>query len=60
MRIMRREGKEPEYIIPKYVEDSYLTDTLTGILSSNSSMDQAKVEYEKMVESYSLAHTKWM
>lgn len=44
MRIMRREGKEPEYIIPKYVEDSYLTDTLTGILSSNSSMDQAKDE----------------
>ena len=60
MRIMRSEGKESEYIIPKDVVDSYLTDTLTGILSSNSSMDQAKEEYEKMVESYSLAHTKWM
>ena len=42
--IVTKNGKEVGRFIPKNAAVSYLTDSLTGILSSNYSLDQAKEE----------------
>ena len=42
--IVTKNGKEVGRFIPKDAAVSYLTDSLTGILSSNYSLDQAKEE----------------
>ena len=42
--IVTKNGKEVGRFIPKDTAVSYLTDSLTGILSSNYSLDQAKEE----------------
>ncbi|MBR4410377.1 MAG: type II toxin-antitoxin system prevent-host-death family antitoxin [Firmicutes bacterium] len=42
--IVTKNGKEVGRFIPKDAAVSYLTDSLTGILSNNYSLDQAKEE----------------
>ena len=42
--IITRNGKEVGRIIPRKAAVSYLTDSLTGILSESSDMDQVKEE----------------
>ena len=42
--IVTKNGKEVGRFIPKDAAVSYLTDSLTGVLSSNYSLDQAKEE----------------
>ena len=42
--IVTKNGKEVGRFIPKDAAVSYLTDSLTGILSSNYSLDQEKEE----------------
>ena len=42
--IITRNGKEVGRVIPRKAVVSYLTDSLTGILSDNSDMDQVKEE----------------
>ena len=42
--IITRNGKEVGRIIPRKAVVSYLTDSLTGILSESSDMDQVKEE----------------
>ncbi len=42
--IVTKNGKEVGRFIPKDAAVSYLTDSLTGILSSNYSLDQVKEE----------------
>jgi prevent-host-death family protein len=42
--IVTKNGKEVGRFIPKDAAVSYLTDSLTGILSSKYSLDQAKEE----------------
>ena len=42
--IITRNGKEVGRIIPRKAVVSYLTDSLTGILSERSDMDQVKEE----------------
>ena len=42
--IITRNGKEVGRLIPRKAVVSYLTDSLTGILSGKSDMDQAKEE----------------
>ena len=45
--IITRNGKEVGRVIPRKAVVSYLTDSLTGILSENTDMDQAKEERVK-------------
>lgn len=42
--IITRNGKEVGRVIPRKAVVSYLTDSLTGILSESSDMDQVKEE----------------
>ena len=42
--IITRNGKEVGRVIPRNAAVSYLTDSLTGILSENTDMDQIKEE----------------
>ena len=42
--IITRNGKEVGRVIPRKTAISYLTDSLTGILSENTDMDQVKEE----------------
>ena len=42
--VVKKNGKEVGRIIPRKAVVSYLTDSLTGILSESSDMDQVKEE----------------
>ena len=48
--IVTRNGKEVGRLIPRKAAVSYLTDSLTGILSGNEDPDQAKAE--RLMEKY--------
>lgn len=48
--IVTRNGKEVGRLIPRKAAVSYLTDSLTGILSGNEDTDQARAE--RLMEKY--------
>ena len=48
--IVTRNGKEVGRLIPRKAAVSYLTDSLTGILSGNEDPDQARAE--RLMEKY--------
>jgi len=48
--IVTRNGKEVGRLIPRKAAVSYLTDSLTGILSGNEDPDQARAE--RLTEKY--------
>lgn len=48
--IVTRNGKEVGRLIPRKAAFSYLTDSLTGILSGNEDPDQARAE--RLMEKY--------
>ena len=48
--IVTRNGKEVGRLIPRKAAVSYLTDSLTGILSRNEDPDQARAE--RLMEKY--------
>ena len=48
--IVTRNGKEVGRLIPRKAAVSYLTDSLTGILSGNEDPDQARTE--RLMEKY--------
>ena len=51
--VITRNGKEVGRIIPRQAVVSYLTDSLTGILSKDTDLDQAREE--RLTEKYARA-----
>lgn len=50
--IVTKNGKEVGRFVPKDMAISYLTDSLTGILSQNTDMDQ--IREERLKEKYAI------
>lgn len=52
--IVTKNGREIGRFVPRDATVSYLTDSLTGILKSDSDLDKAKAE--RLAEKYEAAH----